>query len=73
MLETHQSNIHSCLFYKMSEEGKVVLLAVCHVDDTLLEGSKTEIEWFKTMIRTCFNISDLGKLKNHLGVWYKWK
>jgi len=57
----------------MSEEGKVVLLAVCHVDDTLLEGSKTEIEWFKTMIRTCFNISDLGKLKNHLGVWYKWK
>ena len=68
-----QSKADPCVFYKTDDKGKVMLIAVCHVDDTLLSGTKKEIEWFKTMIKRRFNISDLGLLKKHLGVWYEWK
>ncbi|KAI2496764.1 GAG-pre-integrase domain [Fragilaria crotonensis] len=50
----------------------MTLMAVVHVDDVILVGSKKAIEEFKTKLKERFNISDLGKLKKHLGVWYDW-
>jgi Reverse transcriptase (RNA-dependent DNA polymerase) len=68
-----QSVVDPCLYYKRSAQGRIELLACTHVDDILLVGPKSEIEWFKTGVKKRFNISDLGKLKKHLGVWYDWR
>jgi hypothetical protein len=47
-------------------------LAVGYVDDVLLSGTRKIIDKFKTELRKRFNISELGLLKKHLGVWYDW-
>ncbi|KAI2496491.1 GAG-pre-integrase domain [Fragilaria crotonensis] len=49
----------------------MTLMAVVH-GYVILVGSKKAIEEFKTKLKERFNISDLGKLKKHLGVWYDW-
>jgi hypothetical protein len=47
-------------------------LIVSHVD--MHHGRpKDAIEQFKIDVKTRFNISDLGLLKKHLGIWYEWK
>jgi hypothetical protein len=35
------------MFFKRSKKGRVVLIAVTHVDDTLLGGIKAEIKRFE--------------------------
>jgi hypothetical protein len=52
---------HPCVFVK-KHEGKLVLLALTHVDDTQLCGEKKWIEWFKENIKKRSNYTDLGKL-----------
>jgi hypothetical protein len=68
-----QSLVDPCLYYWKNAEGEVMLMAVVHVDDVLLAGKKETIEKFKSELKKRFNISDLGRLKKHLGVWYDWK
>jgi hypothetical protein len=46
---------------------------VVHADDVLLIGTKTTIEKFKLVLQKRFNISDLVRLKRHLGIFYEWK
>jgi hypothetical protein len=50
----------------------MTLMAVVHVDDVILVGTKKAIEEFKKQLKERFNISDLGRFKRHLGVWYEW-
>ena len=47
------------------------LIIICYVDDIVMVGKREEVDWFKTRIQKRFKISDLGKLKKHLGVWYE--
>jgi TfoX/Sxy family transcriptional regulator of competence genes len=47
-----------CVFYKHDEQGKLVLMAVIHVDDTLLTGTPEWIEWFKKGIDKWFGYTD---------------
>ena len=61
-----------CVFY-LKENDKVSLVTMIFVDDTTLYGLKEKIEWFKKKLKERFNISDLGRLRKHLGVWYEWK
>ena len=61
------------LYYWLNKKREAVLLAVVHVDDVLLSGTRKTIEKLKTELRKRFNISELGLLKKHLGVWYDWK
>jgi hypothetical protein len=68
-----QSLVDPCLYYWLNEKREVILLAVVHVDDVLLSGTKATIARFKTELRKRFNISELGLLKKHLGVWYEWR
>ncbi|KAI2503386.1 GAG-pre-integrase domain [Fragilaria crotonensis] len=68
-----QSLVDPCLYYWKNTSGEVTLMAVVHVDDVLLAGKKETIEKFKLELKKRFNISDLGRLKKHLGVWYDWK
>jgi hypothetical protein len=63
-----------CAFVKIHEGKTVCLIAITHVDDTELCGTKVWIEWFKLNVKQHFNYTDLGKLKrHHLGIWYEWK
>ena len=67
-----QSLADPCVFFK-KENGKVVLVAVCHVDDNAIAGTSDWIKWFKEGVKKRFGITDLGVLKKHLGIWYEWK
>jgi len=49
------------------------LISSCHVDDTLLCGTKEEIERFKKSLKNQFNIKDLGLMRKHLGIRYDWQ
>jgi hypothetical protein len=66
-----QSISDPCVFYKQ-ENGKLVLMAVIHVDDMMLAGKPEWIKWFKKGIGKCFDYTYQGKLKKHLGVLYEW-
>ena len=72
-MDMKMSKTDPCLFFKKDEQNRLVLVAICHVDDTLLIGVKKEIEWYKTTIKKRFGIKDLGKLTKHLGIWYEEK
>ena len=43
------------------------------MDDTLVTGTKGMIDWFCDIVQEKFTITDLGELKKHLGIWYRWK
>ena len=48
-----QSLTDPCVFY-LKEEGKLKLMALLHVDDTLITGKTKTIEWYKEMGGTSF-------------------
>jgi hypothetical protein len=58
---------------KQNDKGRTILIAICFVDDTLLFGLKTEIEWYKWNVKKRFDYNDLGALRKHFGVWYELK
>jgi hypothetical protein len=72
VMKMQQTRVDPCVFYKKFE-GDVVLVAVCHVDDNAIAGTPVWTKWFKTGVKKRFGITDLGILKKHLGIWYKWK
>jgi hypothetical protein len=72
VMEMKQSLADPCVFFKITED-KVVLVAVCHVDDNAIAGTPHWIKWFKEGVKKRFGITELGLLKKHLGVWYEWK
>ena len=47
-------------------------MIVVYVDDVLMAGESENIKIFKEQLRKTYKITDLGKLKRHLGVWYEW-
>jgi hypothetical protein len=67
-----QSKSDPCVFIKHDNEGNLVLMAVIHVDDTLLAGHPDWINWYKEGIGKRFDYTDQGKLSKHLGVTYEW-
>jgi hypothetical protein len=73
VMDITQSLTAPCMFYKADKDGKVALIAVCHIDDNAIAGTIEWIQWFKTRIRKRFAITKLGRLKKHLGIWYDWK
>ena len=67
-----RSKADSCLFYLYDELGRIALVAVCHVDDTLLVGTPERIKIFKEQMKFRFNLKELGQMKKHLGIHYDW-
>ena len=53
-------------------KDELVLMAVIHVDDTMLAGTPEWIKWFKDDISKRFNYTDQGHLSKHLGISYEW-
>ena len=66
------SQTEPCMFYK-HKEGKLVLMVVTFVDDLLIGGTPEEVKWCQENLKKRFNVTDLGIVKKHLGVWYEWK
>jgi hypothetical protein len=62
-----------CVFYLKDDNGETKLIVASHVDDCIMAGPKDAIEQFKMDVKKRFNITDLGLLKKHLGIWYDWK
>ena len=50
-MEMERSKSNACLFTKRDSDGKVTLVTSCHVDDTLVAGTKESIAWFKTQLK----------------------
>jgi Reverse transcriptase (RNA-dependent DNA polymerase)/gag-polypeptide of LTR copia-type/Zinc knuckle len=67
-----QSKADPCVWYRM-KDGRLWLIVAVYVDDILYSGPTDARSWFKTQVKTRFNIVDLGKLSKHLGVWYQKK
>jgi hypothetical protein len=68
-----QSRVDPCVFFKRSDNGETILIAVTHVDDTLLCGTTKAIEDFKIAIKKRFGYTEQEGFVKHLGVWYKEK
>ena len=67
-----QSKADPCLWFKKNEAtGELELLVAIYVDDCVVCGTRKMIEWWKTQIKKRFNISDLGNISKHIGVWYE--
>ena len=63
-----QSQADKTMFYKHSNEGKIVILII-YVDDIILTGDDTtELERLKKVLANDFEIKDLGPLKYFLGM-----
>jgi hypothetical protein len=62
-----------CVFYKRDSGGRTLVIAACHVDDTIISGTPDEIEKFKEGVKKRFGITELGRLRKHLGIWYSWE
>ena len=60
------------MLYKRNETEELQLIIAVYVDDVLISDKKEEIHKFKTKFEQTPKITDLGKLKRHLGIWYKW-
>ena len=60
------------MLYKKDEEGKLMLIIAVYVDDVLISLKENDIREFKETFKKTYKITDLGKLKWHLGIWYKW-
>ena len=67
-----QSRIDPCILYKRNEKQEICLMIAVYVDNILMVGESKNIKIFKEQFRKTYKSIDLGKLKRHLGVWYKW-
>ena len=68
-----RSQADACLFFLKDESGKTILITSCHVDYTLLCGTKEAIDTFKEQLKNRFKIKEMGVMKKHLGIYYDWK
>ena len=68
-----RSKSDACLFVRTNSEGKVTLVTSCHVDDTLVGGTKEAIAEFKEQLKERFKLKEMGIMKRHLGIRYEWK
>jgi hypothetical protein len=71
-MNMQQSHSDPCIFYK-HKGGKLVLILVLYVDDTLCTGKRVEVEWAYKIIESKLKIGRQRQLKKHLGMWYNWK
>ena len=67
-----QSKSDPCVFIKRDENDKLLVILAVYVDDTLITGSKREVEKVYQQLKEKFVIEVLGKLNKHLGIRWIW-
>jgi hypothetical protein len=68
--QLQQYTTDPCIFYRLDDGGKVVLLMAAYIDDEILAGKRYAIEDVKRGLREHVPTSDLGLLRRHLGVYF---
>jgi len=71
-LKLTQSQTDPCIFYKKNKWDHLVLILALYVDDTLIAGTRSEVDWLYEQVQKKFKIEKLGRLKKHLGIWWEW-
>jgi Reverse transcriptase (RNA-dependent DNA polymerase) len=59
-----------CVMYQRTN-GKLILIVVIYVDDCILAGLQSDVNDLKKRVQKYLVISDLGRLRKHLGVAYE--
>ena len=67
-----QSVVDPCLLYMKDDDGELVLLIIVHVDDAVISGREKYVREFMRNFNKEYKITELGKMKKHLGIWYEW-
>jgi hypothetical protein len=67
-----QCKTDPCLFMMFHTDGTLEALVVVYCDDCIITGTQSAVTMIKKGISNSVKISDLGKLKRHLGVDYKY-
>ena len=65
----YQSRLLYFLYVILKE--KSVIVVPFHVNDVFRFGKPDKLKYIKENIKNKFNISEFGKVKNFLGVYYK--
>ena len=63
-----QNQVDPCILYKQDGTGQLKLTVAVYIDDVLISGKEQEIRKFKTTFKDTYKITELGKLKRHLGI-----
>jgi hypothetical protein len=66
-----QCKTDPCLFCLFDEDGSLLVIVVVYCDDCIIAGRSKWVIQIKIGISGQVKISDLGNLKGHLGVDYK--
>ena len=61
-----------CSFYQRDEKNLLKIALSIYVDDSIIIGSRKDVDQFYSDISKYLKIEKLGRLKKHLGVWYSW-
>jgi hypothetical protein len=61
------------VFYRVNIQGYLELVIACHVDDSIIAGSKPVIDEYLKDFEKHLKIKGLGRVKKHLGIWWAWK
>ena len=59
-------------FLSEIQRGKLELVMSFHVYDVFMAGNPETLKLIKEKIKEKFNISESGKVRNFLGVYYEW-
>jgi hypothetical protein len=68
-----QSKVDPCVFYRKDNEGTLLIIVICHVDDCCMMGRQDIVKETKAKLREGFGTVEDGKLRKLLGVRYDWK
>jgi hypothetical protein len=68
-----QCETDPCVFYRVNIQGYLDLVMACHVDVSIIEGWKPVIDEYLKDFEKHLKIERLGRMKNHLGIWWAWK
>ncbi|MGB2452939.1 MAG: reverse transcriptase domain-containing protein, partial [Candidatus Poseidoniaceae archaeon] len=71
-MKMKQSLSDPCVFYKLNNDGNLILMVSITVDDCAITGLNEDIEWFMDGLEKRFKITRDGIISKHLGVTYKW-
>ena len=61
-----QCKTDPCIWF--DNAWKPTLIVACYVDNIIITGNQDKIDWFKTELKNRFKLTELGKLKKHLGI-----
>ena len=71
-MKMKQSQSDPCVFYKLDDDGELLLMVSVTVDDCAVTGMESDINWFMDELEKRFKITRGGILRKHLGVDYEW-